>query len=145
LEKGEQRTAALQNVKERNKMSQAKLEHVNITVTDNRAAAQKLIDIFGWHIRWQGASMSGGHSIHVGTQSQYIALYSPPAGDDRETRFAKGLPLNHICLEVDDLDAIEAKVIAAGLNPFNHDNYDPGRRFYFFDEDGIEFEVVSYA
>ncbi len=47
-------------------------------------------------------------------------------------------------MEVDDLDAIEALVIAAGLTPFSHDNYDPGRRFYFFDPDGIEYEVVSY-
>ena len=36
-------------------------------------------------------------------------------------------------------------MISAGLEPFGHDNYDPGERFYFFDWDGIEFEVVSYA
>jgi hypothetical protein len=28
--------------------------------------------------------------------------------------------------------------------PFSHDDYDPGRRFYFLDPDGIEYEVVSY-
>ena len=32
----------------------------------------------------------------------------------------------------------------AGLKPFGHDNYDPGRRFYFLDPNGIEYEVVSY-
>jgi len=58
--------------------------------------------------------------------------------------FAKGQPLNHIGVEVDDLAAIEAKVVAAGLRPFGHDSYDPGRRFYFLDPDGIEYEVVSY-
>ena len=52
--------------------------------------------------------------------------------------------LNHIGVEVDDLAAIEAKVLAAGLRPFGHDTYDPGRRFYFLDPDGIEYEVVSY-
>ena len=31
-----------------------------------------------------------------------------------------------------------------GLETFNHGDYEPGRRFYFFDWDGIEFEVVSY-
>jgi glyoxylase I family protein len=126
-------------------MTFAKLEHINITVTDNASAAQKLIDIFGWHIRWRGESASGGNSIHVGTDSQYIALYTPPANQDHKTRFPKGLPLNHICVEVDDLDAIEAKVVAADLTPFNHGDYEPGRRFYYFDEDGIEFEVVSYV
>jgi catechol 2,3-dioxygenase-like lactoylglutathione lyase family enzyme len=122
-----------------------KLEHVNITVTDNAKAAQALIDIFGWHIRWQGPSASGGNSIHVGSDSQYIALYSAPKDGGHPTQFAKGLPLNHICLEVDDLDAIEAKVTAAGFTPFNHGDYEPGRRFYYFDDDGIEYEVVSYV
>ena len=51
---------------------------------------------------------------------------------------------NHVGIEVDDLDATEARVVAAGLKPFRHDNYDPGRRFYFLDPDGIEYEVVSY-
>ena len=40
---------------------------------------------------------------------------------------------------------IEARVSAAGLIPFNHGDYEPGRRFYFLDPDGIEYEVVSYA
>ena len=53
--------------------------------------------------------------------------------------------LGRLNLCVDDLDAIEAKVVDAGLRPFNHGDYEPGRRFYFFDPDGIEYEVVSYA
>lgn len=126
-------------------MTAAKLEHVNITVTDNQAAAQKLIDIFGWHIRWEGPSASGGHSIHVGTKTDYFALYTPPTESNAQTRFDKGLPLNHICLEVEDIHATEAKVVAAGFTPFNHGDYEPGRRFYYFDDDGIEYEVVSYA
>ena len=122
-----------------------KLEHVNITVTDNVKTAQSLINIFGWYIRWQGPSASGGHSIHVGSDSQYIALSTPPKDSGRPTQFAKGLPLNHICLAVDDLDATEVKVTLAGLTPFNHGDYYPGRRFYFYDGDGSEYEVVSYV
>jgi len=52
--------------------------------------------------------------------------------------------LNHIGVVVEDLDAVEAKVLAAGLKTTNHGDYEPGRRFYFHDHDGIEFEVVSY-
>ena len=44
-----------------------------------------------------------------------------------------------------DLDAIEARVRNAGLEPCNHGDYEAGRRFYFDDPDGIEYEVVSYA
>jgi catechol 2,3-dioxygenase-like lactoylglutathione lyase family enzyme len=126
-------------------MATASLEHVNITVSDNQKSAQALIDIFGWHIRWQGASMDGGHSIHVGTDTQYIALYTPPLALQAPTQFAKGRPLNHICIEVDDLADTEAKVRQAGFEPFNHGNYAPGRRFYYFDADGIEYEVASYT
>ena len=53
--------------------------------------------------------------------------------------------LNHIGVEVDDLDLTEARVSAAGLRPFSHGDYEPGRRFYFLDPDGIEYEIVSYA
>jgi hypothetical protein len=53
-------------------------------------------------------------------------------------RYPKGEPLNHVGIEVDDLEAVEEKVIAAGLTPFAHGDYEPGRRFYFLDPGGIE-------
>ena len=46
---------------------------------------------------------------------------------------------------MDDLNTVEARVVEAGLTPFSHGDYEPGRRFYFLDPDGIEYEVVSYA
>mgnify|MGYP006173957969 FL=1 len=60
--------------------------------------------------------------------------------------FAKSVPMNHIGISVDDLDRAEAIVAEAGLTPFNHGQYEPGpRSFYFFDWDGIEWEIVSYG
>jgi catechol 2,3-dioxygenase-like lactoylglutathione lyase family enzyme len=122
------------------------LEHVNITVSDPARTARMLCDIFGWRVRWHGLAKSGGTTFHVGDEKGYLAVYTPPPAS------AIGAPdsslrggLNHVGVEVDDLDAAEARVIAAGLKPFNHGAYDPGRRFYFLDHDGIEFEVVSYA
>jgi hypothetical protein len=53
--------------------------------------------------------------------------------------------LNHVAIVVDDLDATEAKIIAAGYETLNHGDYEPGRRFYFYDDDRIEYEVVSYS
>lgn len=125
-------------------MSNAQLEHVNVTVSDPQRSADLLHDLFGWHIRWEGPSMLGGHTIHIGTDDDYIALYTNPDVQAADPKFNKGEPLNHIGVTVDDLDAVEAKVIAAGLEPFNHGDYDPGRRFYFFDWNRIEWEVVSY-
>ena len=118
------------------------LEHVNLSVSDPDRSSKLLQDLCGWHERWSGPSQMGGRTIHVGSARDYIALYTH---DGTAGPYAKGVPLNHVALVVDDLDEAEATVIAAGLVPFNHGDYDPGRRFYFFDWDGIEFELVSYS
>lgn len=126
---------------------QVHLEHANITVSDPHATASWLEKVFGWKIRWEGASIHGGYSVHVGGADSYLALYSPaevsadPARSSYDTRGG----LNHLAVVVPDLDQIETRVKAAGFQPENHADYEPGRRFYFRDGDGIEFEVVSYA
>ena len=125
-------------------MAQPFIEHVNLTVSDPARTAQLMVGLFGWHIRWEGPAQNGGHTVHVGSDSAYIALYATDEAQ-REARFPKGRPLNHIGVQVDDLDAVDAKAVALGMTPFNHDDYAPGRRFYLLDPDGIEFEVVSYA
>ena len=126
--------------------TQATLEHANITVSDVKATAAMLHDVFGWKTRWSGASIHGGFTAHVGGDDSYIALYTPPKseGAASESYFHVG-GLNHVGIVVDDLDVIEAKVKASGFEPHNHADYEPGRRFYFYDGDGIEFEVVSYT
>jgi len=125
-------------------MSTLRIEHVNVTVTDPERAAALMQALFDWRVRWSGPARDGGRSIHVGTDDHYIALYSQAGVAYTDEDFAKGRPLNHIGVEVADIDAVEARVSAAGLLPFNHGDYDPGRRFYFLDPDGIEYEVVSY-
>jgi catechol 2,3-dioxygenase-like lactoylglutathione lyase family enzyme len=125
-------------------MSTPRLEHVNLSVTDPERAARLMQALFGWRIRWQGAARNGGRTIHVGSDRHYLALHTNREVARRAEAFTQGEPLNHVGVEVDDLEAVEAKVVAAGLRPFNHAAYDPGRRFYFLDPDGIEFEVVSY-
>jgi catechol 2,3-dioxygenase-like lactoylglutathione lyase family enzyme len=128
-------------------MPALRIEHVNITVRNPERSTAQLGTIFGWRERWRGSAIGGGTSIHLGAgaDGDYVALYTGPAGEQDQRRWTKGVPLNHIGVEVDDLAATEARVIAAGLTPFAHGDYAPGRRFYFFDEDGIEWEVISYA
>ena len=126
-------------------MSALRIEHVNITVADPERSSALMARLFNWHIRWSGPALNGGRSIHVGSEDHYIALYSAAPASGPAKAFAKGNPLNHIGVEVDDLDATEARVIAAGLKPFSHDDYHPGRRFYFFDPDSVEYEVISYS
>ena len=125
-------------------MSDVRLEHVNISVKNAQKTALDLCTLFDWHVRWEGnAGCGAGYTYHVGNDVCYIALYTPNTGD--VPIFRKSQPLNHIALVVDDLDKIETRVKVIGHTPFAHDDYEPGRRFYFFDENMIEFEVVSYA
>lgn len=121
--------------------SQGRIEHVNLTVTDIERSAELFEKLLGWRQRWRGGSKNGGETIHVGEATSYLALYT-----DRQDHAGqhKGRPMNHVGLLVDDLDAAEGVIVAAGLQPWGHDDYEPGRRFYFYDWDGIEFEVVSY-
>jgi catechol 2,3-dioxygenase-like lactoylglutathione lyase family enzyme len=123
-------------------LASPRIEHVNLTVTDPERTAALLTSLFGWQERWRGPSQMGGWTIHVGTDADYVALYTH-AGE--QGSHPKGRPFNHLGVEVDDLDAVEARAVAAGLTPFNHADYHPGRRFYVFDPDGIEYEIVSYA
>jgi catechol 2,3-dioxygenase-like lactoylglutathione lyase family enzyme len=121
------------------------LEHANVTVTDPAATAAWLGEVFGWHIRWHGEAIHGGTTYHVGGADSYVALYTPSVelNDGPQTYTTQGA-LNHIGVVVDDLDAAEARVAAQGFKPHNHADYEPGRRFYFRDGDGVEWEVVSY-
>jgi hypothetical protein len=52
----------------------AELEHLNVTVKDTASTADMLVDLFGWKIRWEGASIYDGYSIHVGSEGSYLAL-----------------------------------------------------------------------
>lgn len=121
------------------------LEHVNVTVSDPVATADWLGRVFGWRLRWLGPAIHGGKTAHVGGDDFYVALYAPtkqsaPAVESYGIRGG----LNHIGVVVDDFDAAEKAVVAAGFQPHSHADYEPGRRFYFHDHDRIEWEVIAY-
>lgn len=123
------------------------LEHANVTVSDPHKTATWLDQVFGWKIRWEGESIYGGYTVHVGNDSSYLALYAPEhaATGAADNSYNVRGGLNHLAVVVDDLDLVEDRVKKAGFTPGSHADYEPGRRFYFHDSDGIEFEVVSYA
>lgn len=123
-----------------------RLEHVNVTVSDPETTAAWLGDVFGWAVRWSGAAMQTGRTIHIGTDQGYVALFSPgETGTTDDSSYHTAGMLNHIAVFTDeDIDAVEARVRAAGFTPTSHADYEPGRRFYFHDLDGIEWEVASH-
>ena len=136
----------LSNITKDSDMQNATLEHLNITVSDPDATAAWMERVFDWHVRWSGAAISDGYSVHVGGDDSYVALYSPGApAQAKESSYGHVGGFNHLAVVVDDLDMTERRVEAEGFTPRSHADYEPGRRFYFSDGDGIEIEVVSYA
>ena len=126
--------------------STIRIEHINVTVSDPDSTAAMLEKLFGWEVRWAGASIDNGYTVHVGDTDQYLALYKPAnTQEDANKSYSMVNGLNHIALVVEDLAALEEKVIELGYTPTNHGEYEPGRRFYFRDENNIEFELVSYS
>ncbi|MEP1207217.1 MAG: VOC family protein [Rhizobiaceae bacterium] len=129
-------------------MTPVVLEHINFTVRDAKATAEELCSLFDWKVRWHGDGLDGeGVTYHVGSDDSYLAIYAPnseaSASDSNNYTTQKGL--NHIGLVVPDIDAMEERVKAAGYKPGQQWDYEPGRRFYFYNRDGIEIEVVSYS
>jgi len=132
-------------------MQSALFEHVNVTVTNPDRIAEILCQLFNWHVRWSGPAKDNGYTVHVGSDSAYLALYTPNKDtlpSESRTNLVydhKQLAhINHLGFVVDSLDDVEKNVLALGFDTFNHGNYEPGRRFYFMLAEGIEAEVVSY-
>ena len=126
-------------------MRAAMLEHLNLTVSDPDKIAHILCQLFNWHIRWCGPAKDDGYTVHVGSETAYLALYKPKRFNTEVCDHLNIAHVNHVGILVNELSEVEKKVIAMGFNTFNHGDYAPGKRFYFMLSDGIEAEVVSYA
>ncbi len=122
------------------------LEHVNITVSDPDLSAQQLVDLLGWKIRWSGAAMNGGYSVHVGSDTHYIALYTNTSLGTKCGDANHAGHMNHVGVVVKDLNKICSRAKELDLEPFNFGRYeaDEGKRFYLKILDDLEIEVTSY-
>ena len=126
-------------------MKNAYLEHTNLTVKEPDELAALFCRLFDWKIRWRGDALDNGTTVHVGSADSYLALYTHDNATVTASRNPKIINnLNHLGIVVADLDSVEAKVKQEGYLPFNHGDYDPGRRFYFM-IDELEIEVVEYS
>ena len=127
-------------------MSHATLEHVNYSTPDPAKTAAWMADVFGWKIRWQGYGEEGGRTILMGGEHYYLALHCPSKKlQPWQKDYAMVGQMNHIGVLVNNLDETEEKVKNAGFKPISHADYEPGRRFYFYVDAGVEFEVISYS
>ena len=121
------------------------VEHVNLSVRDVDAAVRFLLTAMpDWMVR-HDSGPGPGRWVHVGTETTYLALNQmDEPGDAAFTRSRPGF--NHIGLVVDDAVAVRERLLAAGYAQGYVPPSHPQRvRVYLLDDDGIEYEFVSYA
>jgi catechol 2,3-dioxygenase-like lactoylglutathione lyase family enzyme len=120
------------------------LEHVNLTVSDVERSLKFYGDVFDFKLRWRGTIDGGLPAAHVGGDAFYLALFETDAGGRAPYDYG-AVGVNHYGFVVDDLDEVLGRLAGLGIDCHLMGGYEPGRRAYFFDPDGVEVEVVEYA
>lgn len=121
------------------------LEHVNLTVADLDRSIDFYCRLLGLRVRWRRDAGDDPAAAHVGDDRHYLALFEARADSPAPPLDYGRVGLNHFGFVVDDLDAARARLEELGITAHSEADYDPGRRLYFFDPDGIEVELVEYA
>ena len=121
------------------------LEHVNLTVSDLDRSIDFYCNLLGLRVRWRREAGEDCAAAHVGDDRYYLALFEALPGSGPPPVDYETVGLNHFGFVVDDLDAARERLVSLGVTPHSEADYEPGRRLYFFDPDGIEVELVKYA
>jgi catechol 2,3-dioxygenase-like lactoylglutathione lyase family enzyme len=95
-------------------------------------------------VRWRGTTPSGLEAAHIGDERSYLALFQIGERERTETSYGE-LGLNHFGLVVDDLEEAKRKLTSLNVEPTMEADYEPGRRLYFLDPNGVEVELVEYG
>lgn len=119
------------------------LEHVNLTVSDVDRSVRFYRDLLGLSLRWRGKNNSGAEAAHVGDDRCYIALFEATENRQAPNDYTK-VGLNHFGFVVENLDEAKNRLHALGVTEHAEQDYEPGRRIYFMDPDGVEVELVEY-
>jgi len=122
-----------------------RLEHANLSVANTDEMERFLLAAFpDFHRRGGGTDGQGRPWRHVGNDQFYIALQTVPT-NNRRTLYGNETGLNHLGWEVDDLNALESRMQAAGFEAnLAADDHPARNRHYFFDPDGNDWEFVEY-
>jgi catechol 2,3-dioxygenase-like lactoylglutathione lyase family enzyme len=124
-----------------------RLEHANLCVHDIEGVIHFVQTAFPeFCIRRDVTDADGRRWVHVGTDETYLALNQAHPSEERRSPPYAGRPgLNHLGYEVDDVDALRARLAAAGYHDSTVPNNHPARkRIYFYDPDGNDWEFVQY-
>ena len=117
------------------------LEHVNFTVPIWSGPSTST---HSCSVSRCGGRGNSAAAAHVGNRQQYLALFEAPE-PGRESNDYLAVGVNHFGLVVESLDVMAQRLAKLGVRTTPEQDYEPGRRVYFFDPDGVEVELVEYA
>ena len=124
-----------------------RLEHANLAVRDIDGMIRFLTTAFPeFRVRGEGTNPQGVRWVHVGTDETYLALNQATVAPDEPWQpYAGRVGTNHLGYEVDDADAVRARLAAAGYRDSTVPNrHAHRRRVYFYDDEGNDWEFVQY-
>jgi glyoxylase I family protein len=123
-----------------------RLEHANITVENIDASFLFYNALFGFEKRWEGMVTGEAgpvRALHAGDARTYLSMFEAEQKGRGTANY--GIPgVNHIGFEVDDLEIYRKRLEELSVSVHLEADYEPGKRIYFFDPDGIEIELVEY-
>jgi catechol 2,3-dioxygenase-like lactoylglutathione lyase family enzyme len=123
-----------------------RMEHANLHVRHFDDAVRFLKTAFPeFHVRSESVR-DGLRWMHIGTDETYIALNETNVDRNPELKPYDGRPgINHLGYEVDDVDALQKRLAAAGFRDSTYpNNHQYRKRVYFYDADGNDWEFVQY-
>lgn len=123
------------------------LEHVNITVKQYKKCVSFYKQIFDFDTRWEGEiqGVNGPlNACHLGTKNFYIAIFEAEQEGEVKHNYRKP-GFNHLAFQVDNLEYYKTLLKKYDVDIDQEQSYDPGRRLYFYDPEGIEIELVQYT
>ncbi len=120
-----------------------RIEHANITVNNLDTSIAFYLRLMGGRVRWEGRTAAGQRAAHLGDDRSYLSLFEATRAGRAPGDYS-AVGFNHLGFEVDDLDAYRATLGEMNVEIKGEESYDPGRRLYFYDPDGIEIELVQY-
>ena len=124
-----------------------RLEHANLAVRDIDGIIRFLQTALpSFRIRHDETEPDGQRWVHIGNDETYIALNKAtevPA--ENWVPYSSKPGTNHLGYEVDDVDALRARMLDAGYRDSTYPNTHPHRRrVYFYDDEGNDWEFVQY-
>ncbi len=123
-----------------------RIEHINITVANIDKSCDYYYQLFGFEKSWEGTAFAEKGNVracHVKKGDIYLSFFEAEEMGSYQSNYGIN-GINHFALEVESLLPYREKLKHLNIKIHIDENYEPGKRIYFFDLNGVEIELVEY-